>query len=130
MPERTTRASTVVLGTDSSENGFLSFEEEKKSEIRIRICSTDEVLTFSKTRILIGRDKNLCDMVWTQPYISRRHMMMEKLEDGRYRIADMNTANGVYILSGDKKERIPGGGFVEVEAGAYVLIGEAKIQIL
>ena len=94
MPERTTRASTVVLGTDSSENGFLSFEEEKKSEIRIRICSTDEVLTFSKTS------------------------------------ADMNTANGVYILSGDKKERIPGGGFVEVEAGAYVLIGEAKIQIL
>lgn len=47
-------------------------------------------------RIVLGRDAAQCDVVVTDATISRQHCAVEK-RDGEYLLADLNSANGVFV---------------------------------
>lgn len=61
------------------------------------MCSTGQVLGFDKKEILIGKDTQ-CDMIWTQPYISRMHLKIIHNEDQSYTVVDLNSTNGTYLF--------------------------------
>ncbi len=118
---------TVTLGNAES-SGFSA--SDSAAHIRLMVCATGEIMEFSKTTIRIGRDTS-CDMVWTQPYVSRLHTTIRKLPDGTYAVADLNTANGTYIFSedGNSKRLLPDSEEI-VFTGTVIAFGEAKAQIL
>lgn len=49
----------------------------------------------SKNEIIIGRDSS-CDLVLSDPYVSRRHCRIFK-ENQRYFVEDLNSTNGTFI---------------------------------
>lgn len=81
--------STVVLTDETPANAPL---------IRIRICSTGQMLGFAKDTIVIGRGQT-CDMVLNQPTISRLHAKVYRLSDDEYVLEDMNAHNGTFTTS-------------------------------
>ena len=94
------------------------------------VCATGEIMEFTKTSIRIGRDVS-CDMVWTQPYVSRIHTNIRKLPDGTYAVTDLNTANGTYVFSQDgSSKRLSPNSEEVVFTGSVIAFGEAKVQIL
>lgn len=106
---------------------------ESKPEIKVLMCSTGQVLAFNKKEIVIGRDTQ-CDMIWTQPYISRMHLKIIRNEDRSYTVGDLNSANGTYVVEVDEQdaswERVPSGKDVLVSQGAKIKVGLSEIQIL
>ena len=119
---------TVVLGGPQASVSCHS--GSSAAHIRLMICSTGEIMEFSKTTVHIGTDIS-CDMVWKQPYVSRQHAIIRKLPDGSYAITDLNTANGTHILSEDgSKQRIPPHEERVVFTDSVIVIGEARIKIL
>jgi ABC-type multidrug transport system ATPase subunit/pSer/pThr/pTyr-binding forkhead associated (FHA) protein/ABC-type multidrug transport system permease subunit len=49
-----------------------------------------------KSQIVIGRIED-CDYVISNPSISRRHAMVEKIGPNSYKITDLNSLNGTYV---------------------------------
>ena len=91
------------------------------------------MLAFNKKEIVIGRDTQ-CDMIWTQPYISRMHLKIIHNEDRSYTVGDLNSANGTYVVEVDEQdaswERVPSVKDVLVSQGAKIKVGLSEIQIL
>lgn len=115
---------TVVLNDNSLQNNFGS------SIIKIMICSTGQILEFSKREIIIGKGRE-CDMVWTQPAISRRHLCIMKNEDETYTITDLHSTNGTFIILSDgttKEITAPNGEKVEKET--LIKIADTEIKII
>lgn len=105
---------------------------ETKSLISILMCSTGQVLNFDKREILIGKDTR-CDMMWTQPYISRMHLKIIRNEDQSYTVVDLNSTNGTYVVDveqGTSWQRIPSGEERVVQQGAKIRVGSSEISIL
>lgn len=96
------------------------------------MCSTGQVLNFDKNEILIGKDTR-CDMIWTQPYISRMHLKIIHNEDQSYTVVDLNSTNGTYAVDdeqGASWQRIPSGEERVVQQGAKIRVGSSEISIL
>lgn len=110
--------STVVLTND--EPATMS------SLIRIRICSTGQVLEFAKNEITIGRSQ-ACDMVLNQPSLSRFHVKVYRISDDEYIVEDMNASNGTYITS-IEKQLLPGER-VKIQKGAIIRLAVIQLQI-
>lgn len=109
--------STVVLMDETLANAPL---------IRIRICSTGQVLEFTRNEIIIGRDHR-CDMVLKQPSLSRIHVKVYKLSDDEYMLEDMNATYGTYITS--INQRLMPGQKITIQKGEVFQVGSIKLQI-
>jgi len=147
--EREKRSNNFVASDRSAEprNPYQSLEEqfgfdgtvllqdtpvESKPLISVLMCSTGQVLNFDKNEILIGKDTH-CDMIWTQPYISRMHLKIIRNEDQSYTVVDMNSTNGTYVVDveqGASWQRIPSGEETVVQQGAKIRVGSSEISIL
>ncbi len=147
--EREKRSNNFVASDRSAEprNPYQSLEEqfgfdgtvllqetpvESKPLISVLMCSTGQVLNFDKNEILIGKDTR-CDMIWTQPYISRIHLRIILNEDESYTVVDLNSTNGTYVVDieqGTEWQRIPSGEERIVQHGAKIRVGASEISIL
>ena len=110
--------STVVLTNDDPTT--------VSSLIRIRICSTGQVLEFAKNEITIGRSQ-ACDMVLNQPSLSRFHVKVCRISDDEYIVEDMNASNGTYITS-IEKQLLPGEK-VKIQKGVIIKLAVIQLQI-
>lgn len=111
--------STVVLTNDES--------PAISSLIRIRICSTGQVVEFAKNEITIGRGQ-ACDMALNQPSLSRFHVKVYRISDDEYLVEDMNASNGTYITS--TEEQLLPGEKVKVQKGAIIKLADIQLQIV
>lgn len=109
--------STVVLTNETPANDPL---------IRIRICSTGQVLEFAKDAIVIGRGQT-CDMVLNQPALSRFHAKVYRLSDDEYVLEDMNASNGTFTTS--TNQQLEPGQKVNIRKGEIIQLAHIKLQI-
>lgn len=109
--------STVVIGNDTPADIPL---------IRIRICSTGQVLEFTRDEVVIGREQT-CDMVLNQPSISRFHVKIYKLSDDEYMLEDMNASNGTFLTSANRI--LEPGEKVNIQKGEIIELAQIKLQI-
>lgn len=94
--------------------------------IRILICSTGQLLEFSKREIVIGRVQD-CDMVLKQLYLSCWHVMVCKQFDDEYVIEDLNIANSTFITA--TNERIQPGQKAILRKGEIIQLGSIKLRL-
>lgn len=94
--------------------------------LQIRECDSGVITKFKQKRILIGREY-LSDLQLTSQCISRHHMEIIAMNDGRYRVLDMQSTNGSYLAQ--TNERIPAEGVI-VERGTKLRLGDKEIEIL
>lgn len=125
---------TVALQADHTPGGG-GEQQGGAPQIRILVCATGEVFEFNKPTITVGRASGFCDMVWTQPYMSRMHLKISRKSADRYAIEDLNTNNGSYVSyieenKSFEKVRVPVSEPMVVPAGAYITIGESRFQLL
>ena len=98
---------------------------ESKPLISILMCSTGQVLTFDKKEIIIGKDTS-CDMIWTQPYISRMHLKIISNNDQTYSVVDLNSTNHTFVDGLMIQSNVE----TLVRKGAKIKVGLSEIQIL
>ncbi|HYV39990.1 MAG TPA: ATP-binding cassette domain-containing protein, partial [Gemmataceae bacterium] len=55
-----------------------------------------DTLFADKTMLLIGRSVD-CDVCLSHPMISRHHALLERLPDGRLRLTDLDSVNGISV---------------------------------
>jgi ABC-type multidrug transport system ATPase subunit len=55
-----------------------------------------DTLFAGKHALLIGRSPE-CDVCLSHPMVSRRHALLERLADGRMRLSDLESVNGLFI---------------------------------
>lgn len=121
---------TVVLGGGCNDIPS-PLAEKPEAVIQLMICSTGQVMSFSKYDVRIGKDAACCDMVWTQPYVSRAHAWIRKLGGEGYLVSDLNSTNGTYVQrEGQPECRVQPGTDVTVPAGTLIRIGESRFKIL
>lgn len=102
---------------------------EKTPLIRIKICSTGQVLEFAKDEIVIGKEER-CDMVLRQPALNRMHARVYRISDEEYEVEDLNSVNGTYILgSDDKIQKLQDGRWRSVRKGQIIQLADIKLQI-
>lgn len=76
---------------------LLSDTDEGDVQIRIQIVSTGQVFESAKRRIIVGRDRGHVDYLWTQPFVSRKHCIIEKVSAFEYKVIDTNATNKLYV---------------------------------
>ncbi len=127
---------TVVLANDEHINTIessASRENINTNSIQVMICSSGEVLTFNKSEIYVGREKTMCDMIWTQPYFSRTHFKIKTNGNNTYTITDLNSTNGVFVIEkegDDIGNKIPSGEEIVVEKDTILKVGHSAMQLL
>lgn len=122
---------TVFLNEPYSQDPGMALTSDNSNKkdvavIIIRICSTGQLLEFSRNEIIIGRDPE-CDMVLKQPTLSRRHIRIMKRSADEYELTDLNSSNGTYVTS--VGSRIPTGESVIVSKGANIQVGGIELQL-
>lgn len=98
---------------------------ESKPLISVLICSTGQILKFDKKEIIIGKDTR-CDMIWTQPYISRMHLKIIANEDQSYSIVDLNSTNHTFVDGNMIQSNVE----TLAHKGAKIRVGSSEIAIL
>ena len=85
---------------------------------------SDSILSKFKSKniVVLGRDKNVCDIVIDNPTISRKHATIVK-NKGAYIISDEGSTNGVFI-NGRKIRRS-----VTITKSDVIFIGSHKISL-
>lgn len=82
-----------------------------------------------KIQIVIGRSED-CDYVISDPSISRRHAMVEKIGSNNYKITDLNSLNGTYVNG----KRIIGNELIsntdQILIGRFLIFIEGSIKDL
>lgn len=121
--------STVVLGTEMDGPAGQS-SAEAKACFSIRICDTGEIHSFNKDTIVIGRDREQCDMWINQFYLSRLHARVQKRADGKFIVSDLGSSNGTFCYSGSGMEHIRVIDQVVVKPGSIISIGKMDLQLL
>jgi len=98
---------------------------ESKPLISVLMCSTGQVLKFDKKEIIIGKDTR-CDMIWTQPYISRMHLKIIANEDRSYSVVDLNSTNHTFVDGNMIQSNVE----TLAQKGSKIKVGLSEIQIL
>jgi len=57
-------------------------------------------MPFEKPSLSVGREEN-CDLQLDDPHVSRQHVRIDRLPDGKIIVADLGSLNGLYV--GDAK---------------------------
>lgn len=124
------------LEEDFGFEGTVILQEQSvasKPLVRVLVCSTGQIMEFDKREILIGKATD-CDMIWTQPHISRLHVRIIRNEDQTYTVVDHHATNGTYILDvaqeGASWVRMHSGEEIVVKEGTRIKLGLSEIQIL
>lgn len=113
---------TAVLSPENESDG------EKR--IRIRIMSTGQVFESSKERIIVGKDKSLCDFLWTQPYISRHHCDISRVSDSEYLVVDTYATNHVFVKKpGEEMRMLQAGEECIVPVGTLVRLSSPASEM-
>lgn len=106
---------------------------ESNPLISVLICSTGQILKFDKKEILVGKDAS-CDMIWTQPYISRMHLKIADNSNQSYTVTDLYSSNGTFVLDTEQGNtdwrKVPSGLECTVKQGAKIRVGHTEIQII
>ena len=100
---------------------------DKHYKISVLICSTGRIYNFDKDEIIVGKG-NTCDLVWTQPTISRRQVRIRYYDVNAYIVTDLNTANGSYIVDSDT--RLEGEVDTVVDKGSTIRMGGLDMKLL
>lgn len=100
---------------------------DEQYKISILICSTGRIYNFNKEEIVVGRG-NMCDLIWTQPAISRMHVKVRYYDETTYIVTDLNTSNGSYVSDFDK--RLESGVDTIVDKGSTIRIGGLEMRLL
>jgi len=109
----------------------IQFSISDKIMISVTEFSTQEEAVYSdsilskfksKNIVVLGRDKNVCDIVIDNPTISRKHATIVK-NKGAYIISDEGSTNGVFING--RKIR----GSVTITKSDVIFIGSHKISL-
>ena len=112
-------------------NDKIQFSISDKIMISVTEFSTQEEAVYSdsiiskfksKNIVVLGRDKNVCDIVIDNPTISRKHATIVK-KKGAYIISDEGSTNGVFI-NGRKIRRS-----VTITKSDVIFIGSHKISL-
>ncbi len=106
---------------------------ESNPLISVLISSTGQILKFDKKEILVGKDAS-CDMIWTQPYISRIHLKIANNSNQSYTVTDLHATNGTFVLDAEQGDtdwrKVPSGSECTVKQGAKIRVGYTEIQII
>jgi ABC transport system ATP-binding/permease protein len=73
-------------------------------------------------RIVIGRSTE-CDFILSQPFISRKHALLEKNDNNLYILTDLNSTNGTYV-NGKKIS-----GSVQITTTDTIFIGRFSLSL-
>lgn len=73
------------------------------------VIAGDQVVSIETVPFVIGREAD-CDLVLDDPRVSRHHVQLEVLDDGRVVLRDLGSANGTYV----DDRRIEGGVWFDV----------------
>ena len=71
-------------------------------------------------RFLVGRDEE-CDLVLGDPKVSRRHVSLKRLPDGRVALQDLGSGNGTFV-NGERVQSATLGGDEQIQVGETVLV--------
>lgn len=115
---------TVVFNAEQSLN------EENEANIKIQICATGQIMEFHRKLIRIGKEKTYCDLVLTQPYVSRCHLIVIQESADSYKIIDQNSTNKTYVTVEGKERMLRP--LVEeiVSRDAIIRIGEILLKLV
>ena len=104
---------------------------QTEARIRIRFCSTGQVVSCPGNQVTIGRDEN-CEVMLDQPSVSRRHTKITQVSGETFIVEDCGSTNGTYILtySGDTAKTEPVTSPRQVDSGTMLRLGSIDIQIL
>lgn len=125
---------TVLLNEPSAEFFDISNSQQSSSDmtpqISIYVFASGKTFNFNKEKIFVGRG-NTCDLILTQPSISRIHFSIARRPDNTYIIKDLNASNGVFIVTdAEECKRIPNGQSELVPSGTIIRLGGLDIKII
>ncbi|HYW52547.1 MAG TPA: FHA domain-containing protein, partial [Dongiaceae bacterium] len=63
-------------------------------------------IELTKSRVLVGRDADSCDLVLSQPFISKRHAVFESDDSGVTTVRDLGSKYGTYVNGKSVGERL------------------------
>lgn len=85
--------------------------------------ATQQILKLKPGEYIIGRDPT-CDIVVTDPYISRRHARIF-FRDGKWYVEDLGSRNGTFVNGEDIKDK----GAIELNEGNEIVIGFSALVV-
>ncbi len=65
----------------------------------------ERTIVLAKTRVVIGRDGDVCDVVLSQPFISKRHAELE-LADAATTLRDLGSKYGTFVNGAAVREHV------------------------
>jgi serine/threonine protein kinase len=80
----------------------------------------DEIFGLSGDPVIIGRELS-CDFVLEEAVLSRRHCRVERREDGKFHVEDLNSKNGTY-LNGQKVD------VSDLQPGDVIRLGACRLE--
>ena len=111
-------SATAKVSLDSVAQTLVPKHKKVASYYLVAEADTKNKLPINKGTIIMGRD-NSCDIVLSNPDISRRHCLLQTIPRG-VRFRDLESSNGVFINGIHAKE-----GFVQpgdkLSLGSYAL---------
>ncbi|MEP7284291.1 MAG: protein kinase [Chloroflexota bacterium] len=75
-------------------------------------------LPFEKPSLIVGRDSS-CDVQLDDPLVSRQHLRIDRLPDGKIIVADLGSLNGLYLSD----ERLEANGMIDWLSSQSIKIG-------
>src|SRR5262245_62524583 len=76
---------------------------------------------LDRPRLLIGREPS-CDICLPHPNVSRRHAQLQRTDQGRWLLQDLNSLNHIYFIDSPVQQII-------LEPGKQVRIGEFRLAL-
>lgn len=73
-------------------------------------------------KLVLGREES-CDVVFPDPKVSRRHAAIERIDEGRFSLVDLDSSNGTFF----REERVDR---VELIPGAEIRIGDTRMTLV
>lgn len=89
-------ADRLALERRRTTNGVLRMQKSAKEEV---------VLPLDRNETTIGRDPT-CDIVLSQPGVSRRHAAIRRTETGYFELRDLRSTNGTRVQNDPIREMI------------------------
>lgn len=98
------------------------------THIQLMVCSTGQIIDCLKKTVVIGRGIQ-ADVILDQPRISVRHCRLTLQGDGCYRIEDLNSTNGTFVVrGGSNREKIDQSCIVE--KGTILSLANIQVMIM
>lgn len=94
------------------------------AELDVTVGGRTAHTTVRSFPCLIGREASACDLVISEPAVSRRHARL-LLADGNLFIEDVSEHNGTYL----NETKLPPLGRAKIHAGDVITLGRARITV-